>query len=162
MTVAESTPDLTLEQKATNHDTWKHIHRVRELLNECIVELLSRGQEHDLSKLGYPEVDLFTEYTDKLAATTYGSDEYNDFKASMRPALDHHYAKNRHHPEHFKNGVEDMNLIDILEMLMDWKASSERHHNGNIRKSIEINGNRFGLSPQLINLMENTVDFLDL
>jgi len=32
-----------------------------------------------------------------------------------------------------------------------------RHNNGNIRKSIEINANRFGISPQLVKILENTV-----
>ena len=50
-----------------------------------------------------------------------------------------------------------MNLFDLIEMLVDWKAASERHNNGNIRKSIEINGNRFNMSPQLIRIFENTV-----
>jgi len=154
---------LTQEQKATNDDTWKHIHRVRELLNECIKELLDRGHKHDQSKLESPEVEYFTEFTDRLAKSTFGSEEYNDFKTKMKPALDHHYAKNRHHPQHYKNGIEDMNLIDLLEMLMDWKAASERHENGNIRKSIEINAapKNFNISPQLTRILENTVDFLD-
>jgi len=44
----------------------------------------------------------------------------------MKPALEHHYALYRHHPEHFQNGIDDMNLIDLVEMFADWKASSER------------------------------------
>ena len=74
----------------------------------------------------------------------------------MGPALAHHYANNRHHPEHHKNGVDDMTLIDVLEMLIDWKAASERHNDGNILKSIEKNADRFGLSPQLVKILENT------
>ena len=31
---------------------------------------------------------------------TYGSDEYKACLTEMKPALDHHYAANRHHPEH--------------------------------------------------------------
>lgn len=53
-----------------------------------------------------------------------------------------------------------MTLLDLIEMLVDWKASSERHNNGNILKSIEINGNRFGMSPQLIEIFENTAKIL--
>lgn len=153
---------LTLEQQATNAETWKHINRVQELLNTCVIELINRGNEHDQSKLESPEVEIFTQFTARLAGSTYGSDEFNDFKKQMKPALDHHYARNRHHPEHFKKGIDEMNLLDILEMLMDWKASSERHNNGNIRKSIEINGPRFNMSSQLVTILENTVDFLDL
>jgi len=115
---------------------------------------------HDQSKLDNPEISLFTEYTPKLADCTYGSDEYKSFLGAMKPAIDHHYANNRHHPEHFKNGVDEMNLIDMIEMLCDWKAASERHNDGNIRKSIEINANRFNMSPQLVKIFENTADIL--
>ena len=152
---------LSLEQKACNNDTFRHIERVRNLLNVMVMELLSRGEKHDQSKLETPEVELFTELTPKLADCTYGSPEYNEFKKQLGPALTHHYAKNRHHPEHWKRGIRDMNLIDLLEMFCDWKAASERHHDGNIRKSIAINGERFNMSPELIEIFENTVELVE-
>lgn len=152
---------LTQEQKATNYDTFRHIERVRNLINKCIENLMIRGEKHDQSKLESPEVELFTEYTPKLATCIYDSDEYKEMKKAMKPALDHHYANNSHHPEHHKNGIEDMNLLDIIEMLCDWKAASERHNDGNIKKSIEINANRFSMSPQLTKIMENTVAILE-
>lgn len=151
---------LTQAERATNYDTFRHIERVRNLLNVCAIDLLRRGERHDQSKLVPPEVEFFTKYTDRLAPTDYGSEEYQAFLKEMQPALDHHYAHNSHHPEHWKNGVNDMDLLTIVEMLCDWKAASERHHNGNIRKSIEINANRFQLSPQLVKIMENTADLL--
>lgn len=49
-----------------------------------------------------------------------------------------------------------MDLLDLIEMLCDWKAASERHNDGNIRKSIEHNGVRFNMSSQLIRICENT------
>lgn len=152
---------LTTEQQATNYATMRHIERVRNLLNAFITDLLQRGEQHDQSKLESPEVELFTEYTAKLATSTYGSPEYEGFRKAMGPALAHHYAKNRHHPEHHKHGVDDMTLIDILEMLADWKAASERHHDGNILKSIEVNADRFKLSPQLVRILENTARLFD-
>lgn len=151
---------LSEAEKATNYDTMRHIERVRNLLNVCIKDLIKRGELHDQTKLASPEVELFTEYTPKLAGSTYGSPEYQGFLKSIKPALDHHYANNRHHPEHHKNGIDDMNLLDIVEMLCDWKAASERHNDGNIRKSIEINANRFNMSPQLVRILENTADLL--
>ena len=151
---------LTQEEKATNADTWSHIHRVRELLSLVIIELIHRQNDHDLSKLESPEVELFTRFTDKLANTTFNSEEYNSCKLAMKPALDHHYANNRHHPEFYKNGVDDMSLIDLIEMFVDWAAASERHNNGNLRKSIEINANRFSISPQLVQIFENTMEFI--
>lgn len=152
---------LTVEEQATNFETMRHIERVRNLLNLFVRELLNRGEAHDQSKLEPPEVSLFTIYTAKLSSVTYGSPEYAAFLRELKPALDHHYAKNRHHPEHHKNGVEDMTLIDLLEMFADWKAASERHHDGNILKSIEKNADRFRLSPQLVRILENTARIIE-
>lgn len=151
---------LTLENKATNYDTLRHIERVRSLLNFCVIDLMRKGELHDQSKLESPEVEAFTEYTPKLAGCTYGSEEYKGYLAAIKPALDHHYANNKHHPEHWANGVNDMNLLDVLEMLCDWKAASERHNDGNIQKSIEINSKRFNLSPQLTEILKNTANYL--
>ena len=61
----------------------------------------------------------------------------------------------------FENGMKDMNLIDLLEMICDWKASSERHADGDVYKSIEINQKRFGYSDDVKALLKNTVDFLN-
>jgi hypothetical protein len=122
---------------------------------------MDRANEHDQSKLESPEVEMFTEFTNKLADLTYGSKEFNDCKEQMGPALEHHYANNRHHPEHFKNGIDDMNLLDLIEMFCDWKASSMRHNNGNLLKSIEINAKRFKMNEQLVKIFENTADFIE-
>lgn len=57
--------------------------------------------------------------------------------------------------------VNRMNLFSVVEMLMDWKAATERMQDGgDIRKSIEINTKRFGLSTQLAELMRNTVEYM--
>lgn len=149
---------LTLEEKATNNDTFRHIERVRNLLNLCVMDLLRRGEVHDQSKLEPPEVGVFAKFTPLLSASTYGSDEYKSYLAEMKPALDHHYSNNPHHPEFHGNGVNGMTLLDLLEMFCDWKAASERHQTGNIWKSIEINAERFGLSPQLVSILMNTAD----
>lgn len=149
-------PTLPTELQATNFLTMRHIERVRNLLQSVIVNLLLRAKEHDQSKLESPEVEGFHEYTPKLSAVTYGSPEYNEFRKALDPILQHHYANNRHHPEHHKNGIEDMTLLDLIEMFCDWKASSERHTDGNILKSIEINGPRFHMAPQLVRIFENT------
>mgnify|MGYP003311482372 CR=1 FL=1 len=63
---------------------------------------------HVLAVVSSYEVELFAEVTPKIASTTYGSEEYNGFLDKLKPALDHHYASNRHHPQHFVNGINDM------------------------------------------------------
>jgi hypothetical protein len=54
-----------------------------------------------------------------------------------------------------------MNLVDLIEMLCDWKAASTRHNDGNLRRSIEVNGDRFGMSPQLIKIFENSIPLVE-
>jgi hypothetical protein len=147
-----------LKEEATNNETRKHILNVIKFMNIIVSELIIRAQNHDGSKLESPELELFTIYTEKLASCTYGSEEYKGFLEKLKPALDHHYASNnRHHPEHYKNGVNDMNLIDLVEMIVDWAAACKRHNDGNLRKSIEINAKRFGIDSQLTKILENTV-----
>ena len=130
-------------------ETQKHIEKVRDYIRFIIDKLDLRGVKHDASKLESPEVDLFAEHTLQLAALSYGSSEYQESLDALKPALDHHYASNRHHPEHFVNGITDMTLIDIIEMFCDWKASTLRHNDGNLLKSIEINAERFNIDGQL-------------
>jgi hypothetical protein len=49
-----------------------------------------------------------------------------------------------------------MSLLDLIEMFCDWKAAGERHANGNFAESLNINRERFGMSPQLAEIFENT------
>lgn len=141
-------------------DTLLHIKRVSQLLTQAATELINRANIHDDSKLQSPEKELFDEYTPKLKGCTYGSDEYKEYLKGLKVALDHHYANNSHHPEHYEDGVNGMDLFDLMEMFFDWKAASERHADWDIMRSIQINKDRFGLSDQVCSIMRNTVDRL--
>jgi hypothetical protein len=140
----------------SSFDTAKHIARVGTLINKMISELCLRNLTHDSSKLKTPEKEIFDVFTPKLKDSTYGSEEYKTFLKEMKVALDHHYKNNRHHPEYHADGINNMDLIDILEMFCDWKAASERHVDGDIFKSIEINKKRFNMSLQLEKILINT------
>jgi len=141
--------------------TYEHIQQVQSILGLIVRELLNRSKNHDQSKLFSPEKEIFDEYTPKLANSTYGSDEYKSFLAAMKPGLDHHYKMNSHHPEHYENGIKDMSLLDVIEMLCDWKAATMRHNDGDIRKSIEINQKRFGYSDELKRILINTLPYIN-
>jgi len=141
-------------------ETLRHIARVRELLDNIAVIITNRGLRHDESKLGPIEKPVFDEFWPKLKTSTYGSDEYKGFLKGMEAGLDHHYRVNRHHPEHFEAGVNSMNLIDLIEMLADWKAAGERHENGNLWMSIESNTQRFGMSGWLRDCLLHTAEDL--
>jgi hypothetical protein len=137
-------------------DTLRHIMRVRDLLGEFAVELIRRGAVHDQSKLGPDEKPLFDEMTPKLAALTYGTEEYKASLAALGPALQHHYAANSHHPEHYETGVDGMTLHDLVEMFCDWKAATERTANGSFFQSLPHNQKRFALTDQLVSIFLNT------
>lgn len=128
-----------------------------EFLQMYLNELSDRGINHDKSKLESPEKEEFDIWTPKLRYSTYGSDEYKVFLKELRKALSHHYRYNRHHPEHFGNGIYGMTIMDLTEMLCDWKAASERHDDGDIFKSIEINQERFGYTDSMKKVLANTI-----
>jgi len=171
--------------------TMRHIETVRNYLNLIIKRLLIRQEEHDQSKMQEPEISTFEKYTPKLRGVTYGSEEYRKYMKEMKPAIDHHNAVNRHHPEHFtkfncngchkdfinmpdtcdicgysqfqkESDISQMNLIDLIEMICDWKAATLRHADGDIEKSIETNQKRFGYSDELKKIFQNTARILTL
>ena len=141
-------------------DTQEHIDKVKSYLEGACVELKKRGLVHDASKLKDPEKEYFDKYTPRLASLTYGTEEYKNQIQDLKPAIDHHYKVNSHHPQFYENGINGMNLFDIVEMFFDWKASGERGKDGNIYKSIDINAERFGISKQLKSILINTARYI--
>ena len=139
-------------------DTESHQRRVNQLLTEIERVIARSARCHDASKLGPDEKPAFDEFTPGLKDSTYGSEKYKARLAALGPALSHHYAVNSHHPEHYPDGVDGMTLIDLIEMLADWKAAGERHANGSIEKSLAHNRGRFQIGPQLHRILCNTVE----
>lgn len=143
-------------------ETLKHIRRVQQLLSMASWRLMHRAMAHDASKLESPEAEAFERLTPLLKGTTYGSPEYKSLLGELGPALQHHYEYNSHHPEHYKDGILGMSLLDVLEMLLDWRAATERHADGDIRKSVELNQGRFGYTDELKRILLNTIDEMEL
>ena len=141
--------------------TQSHIEKVRKYIRFFTDRLTTRGELHDASKLSDEELPYFAEHTDKLNEIEYGSDEYKKELEALKPALDHHYSVNKHHPQYYPNGIEGMSLIDLVEMMADWKASSERYNTGNLLKSIDLNIKRFNIEPQLAQILINTAKVME-
>ena len=154
MTVPE-VPATTCVYDSTA-DTLKHAIRVGVLMGQPITELIDRSVRHDHSKTKDPELAVFNEFTPKLQTSTYGSEEYMGFLSEMKVGLDHHYAHNPHHPEFNSNGINGMTLVDLIEMLVDWRAATERHADGSLVRSLGIQKERFGISDQLNEILWNT------
>jgi hypothetical protein len=143
-------------------DTYQHMDRVRELVLGVAVDLIERARVHDASKLVSPEVETFDQITERLAGTEYGSQEYIDTLREFRPGIEHHQMSNDHHPEfHGEDRVHAMNLVQMIEMLCDWKAAGERHDDGgDIMKSIEIGQQRHGYSDEVKRILVTTAEYL--
>lgn len=109
--------------------------------------------KHGQSKFG-PEEKPLLESKKELDQLVYMSDEYKAALENVQEAVLHHYRHNRHHPE-YHGGIENMNLIDLLEMLADWKAASEMQ-GSTIAEFLIQNRDRFKIPYQIYNLLENT------
>jgi hypothetical protein len=143
----------------STNDTLEHIELVGAYLDEAAQILRNRGAVHDASKLQPPEKEGFDQAA-KLKNIVYGSEEYKASLKDLQLVLDHHYAVNSHHPQHYPNGINGMDLFDLVEMFFDWLAATKRGENGDIKKSIEINKDRFQMDTQLVDIFSNTVSNL--
>lgn len=138
-------------------ETMAHVGEVSKAIHIVIDCLRSRANGHDASKFNPPESTGFARLTPKLSRSTYGSEEYRGFLHQLGPVLKHHYVCNRHHPEHFDDGIAGMNLVDLLEMFCDWVAAVKRNDDGDIYRSLEINKARFNIPNELNEIFKNTV-----
>lgn len=140
---------------STIQDTLNHIAQVAQHLNHCAVNLLDRATFHDASKLKEPELSGYAGLADALKGLEYGTPEYRAAFAPFKEIIKHHYEHNSHHPEHYQNGVEGMSLFDVVEMLCDWKAASERG-GSDFNQSMHVSTQRFGIDHQLQRILLNT------
>jgi len=135
-------------------DIKRHIWRVRKRMQDFARQIVDRSTSHDKTKLEEPEKSMYDEFTPKLREVIFGSDEYRASLANMGTALQHHYQENRHHPEHFKNGINGMTLVDLVEMVSDWMAMAEVK---NSSTDLAYLANRFNISEQLVDIIANTI-----
>lgn len=139
----------------SRRDALEHIAKVERYLSQMAHELRARAAAHDASKLEEPELSGYVGLSEAVKGLTYGTDEYRAAFAPYKEIIQHHYRHNSHHPEHYPGGINDMSLLDVIEMLCDWKAASERG-GGDFAESIRVSVKRFGIDPQLGLIFANT------
>jgi len=147
-----------MENYDCTNDVTSHVRIVKRYLDKTVLWLVDRSVVHDASKLQEPEKTVFDEFTPKLKELTFGSAEYKAALAGMGEGLKHHYENNRHHPEHFESGVNGMTLVDLIEMVCDWRGAA-------FLKGETVNldylADRFGLSEQMKSVIANTLEEFD-
>lgn len=137
-------------------DLIDHKRRVGTYLQKVANALFGRAVVHDNSKFSPEEYDPYEEAFPELQKYAYGSDEFKAALAKIKPAINHHYETNDHHPEYFEAGISQMNLIELIEMTCDWIAASERSQK-DIFEGLEMNKERFKINDQLFCIIKNTV-----
>lgn len=135
-----------------------HINTVQLMIERMIQKLRFRAISHDATKFQEPEYLIFKKYSEKLREAKFGTEKYFAIlnESEFQQCLQHHYANNRHHPQYYSNGINGMSLIDLMEMLADWKSASSAQGNSML-KSLQIQKERFGIDDQLYQILENTI-----
>ena len=140
-------------------DLVDHKRRVATYMLLVAYELSKRAAIHDNSKFTEQEFKAYELAFPELQKHAYGSPEFQAALDTIKPAIAHHYAANDHHPEYFEQGINDMNLVQLVEMACDWLAASERSQK-DVKAGLEINRERFGIDEQLYGVIKNTLDAL--
>lgn len=142
---------MNKEQSEVIETIMKHKRQVRDKLRYVAYKLLSLANHHDDSKLKEPELSMFLKYTPMLKKLEYGSKEYQDVLKEMGKELQHHYQNNRHHPECWKDGIESMSILYIIEMIADWATVAE---STNIGINLLYQKERFNCSWVFLDLLQ--------
>jgi len=132
-------------------DSLLHIKKVSQNINKVSIELIKRSIKHDDSKFESPE----KEELDKVVPILkQGKDapNYEQAKIGAKKLMKVHKSKNSHHPEFYKNGVDGMNLLDLVEYISDMKAESQ----DNLEETLLKNAKKYDWNEQLLNIMKNT------
>ena len=138
-------------------DTILHVSEVNENLETVASELRKRGAAHDRTKFTAIEFDAFVSTRSDFKKANYGTREYQECVDKVSHAVEHHHANNRHHTGFHKNGINDMTLIDIVEMLADWKAAERRSPDRELHDTIDYALKKYGVGDQLGSVIKNTL-----
>lgn len=141
-------------------DTLVHMKEVAALLSQAEADLRQRGVVHDLTKLQEPEFTAFVSNTPHFKQANYGTPEYAACVERIRPAIEHHHQNNRHHTAFHPNGVADMNLMDIIEMVADWRAAARRSPDLSFKEALPRAFKKYGIDETLQKLILNTIEYL--
>lgn len=137
----------------------RHQRLVANQLRKLARELETRADVHDLSKLQFDEFGGFVEVNQIARRHAYGSEEY---KTSLKDnkAIELHFSRNSHHPEHYSGGFADMGFIDFVEMVCDWQAANVTYGTTDIEKVLTIQKDRFGLNGEAVRIIRLILDEL--
>ncbi len=131
-----------------------HIRGVQAWMRHAIMLWTNRMVTHDQSKYSSPELPLIHQKA-RLDSIPLNTPEYYDALAQIKTAVQAHYECNTHHPEHYANGVLDMGLLDLMEMICDWRVAAEMNGT-DLAVSFDKCVERFDIPQELRTVLLNT------
>lgn len=127
-------------------------------LRELARELERRADLHDITKLQLDELEGFIEINQIARKHPFGSREYNEsLKNNQAIAL--HFSRNQHHPEHYPDGIEDMDFCDFIEMVCDWIGASRTYNTTKWDDVVAEQQRRFPIMPWRLAVIENLAEW---
>ena len=143
------------ETKAQEHleKNKAHIAEFQQAIDTITEKLKTRAKTHDASKLKEPELTQYTEAEEKLEKFKPGSPEYLKIRDKYDIILSKHFTKNPHHPEHFKNGFNDMSILDLLDVLTDWRLDCG---DGDWNKFVDDRRDYYRMDDQVVRIFKNS------
>lgn len=141
----------------------RHRDAVRLNVQRLTHDLERRALAHDLSKLSPDEVEGFVRINQAAREHPYGSDEYI---ASMRRekgpdgCITLHFSRNSHHPEYHEH-ERDMGWLDLIEMVLDWKAAADTYGKATLREGLATHRQRLDFTEAQWWLIEQVVDWIE-
>ena len=122
-------------------------------------EIRGRGIIHDQSKMSPDELSGFVEIHQIARKHALGTPEY---EAAMRSAdcIKRHFSHNSHHPEHHAS-TSDMGWLDIIEMVLDWKAAADTYGLTPFRDGLAYQRERHGFTAEQWWLITQVAEWID-
>lgn len=164
----------------------KHIGKVQENMDRAIANLTVRAAHHDESKYSPEELGLVVAKPSLDATEHGSAEEKAILQGLKKSLEHHYDNNSHHpeyywfascgacfkdYPRErawskcddcgydiFKQDgeVDSMTLLDLIEMVCDWKAAGDMSEGGSFAGSVEYGTERFRLSPQLVSILKNT------
>lgn len=138
--------DYLYEHRALVHDKMATVSR----------DINTRARHHDQSSLNGSEFRIYEEHFDELQKYPMFDPRRDAVLKEMRVATMYHHNANDHHPEHFDDGINGMNLIQMIEFVADIMSQSEQ--NGiDVYEMLPLLKDQYDISSQLYQVILNTV-----
>jgi len=140
----------------------QHKKAISDIMYKLADMIRKRADAHDDSKLDSTEFNKWSLNYLPESKRNLDNKEFKKTFEKLGEVREIHYSKNRHHLEFFNGDIKKINIIDLLEIICDWIASTANQDKGNLRLTIERAKERFKFSKEIEHIILNTLELLEI